>query len=45
MIVRCDMAGGNKELLLAPDAIHTNLHDNFDKIPFDRIEVVQRKPA
>lgn len=28
----------NKELLIVPDADHTDLYDNLDKIPFDRIE-------
>ena len=30
--------GDNKELLIIPGANHTDLYDNFDKIPFDRIE-------
>lgn len=29
----------NKELLLVPDADHTDLYDNLDRIPFDRIGV------
>ena len=32
------LAGGNKELLIVPGANHTDLYDNFDKIPFDKIE-------
>ena len=32
------LAGDNKELLIVPDANHTDLYDNFDKIPFDKIE-------
>ena len=28
----------NKELLLIPDATHTDLYDQKDKIPFDKIE-------
>ena len=28
----------NKELLIIPDATHTDLYDQKDKIPFDRIE-------
>lgn len=28
----------NKELLLIPDAVHTDLYDNLDVIPFDRIQ-------
>lgn len=29
--------GDNKELLIVPDAVHTDLYDNPDKIPFKRI--------
>ena len=32
------LTGGNKELLIVPGGNHTDLYDNFDKIPFDRIE-------
>lgn len=32
------LTGDNKELLIIPGANHTDLYDNFDKIPFDRIE-------
>lgn len=32
------LAGDNKELLIIPDAVHTDLYDNLDFIPFDRIE-------
>lgn len=32
------MKGDNKELLLIPGACHTDLYDNLDAIPFDRIE-------
>lgn len=28
----------NKELMIIPDAVHTDLYDNFDVIPFDKIE-------
>ena len=31
------LKGDNKELLIVPGASHTDLYDNFDKIPFDRI--------
>ena len=37
------LAGGNKELLIVPGASHTDLYDNFDKIPFDRIEAFYRE--
>ena len=32
------LQGGNKELFIVPDAVHTDLYDNLDKIPFDKIE-------
>lgn len=32
------LRGANKELLLIPDAVHTDLYDNLAKIPFDRLE-------
>ncbi len=28
----------NKELMIIPDAVHTDLYDNIDVIPFDKIE-------
>lgn len=28
----------NKELMLIPDAVHTDLYDNLDVIPFDKME-------
>ena len=28
----------NKELLIIPDAVHTDLYDNTDVIPFDKME-------
>lgn len=33
------LQGDNKELLLIPGAVHTDLYDRMDIIPFDRIEV------
>lgn len=30
--------GGNKELLIIPGAVHTDLYDRLDVIPFDKIE-------
>ena len=30
--------GENKELLIIPDAVHTDLYDQMDVIPFDRME-------
>lgn len=32
------LEGNNKELLLIPDAVHTDLYDRMDIIPFDKIE-------
>lgn len=32
------LRGNNKELLLIPGAVHTDLYDRMDIIPFDRIE-------
>lgn len=32
------LQGCNKELYIVPDAVHTDLYDNLDKIPFDKIE-------
>ena len=37
------LAGDNKELLIVPGANHTDLYDNFEKIPFDKIEVFFRE--
>lgn len=31
------LTGDNKELLLIPGAVHTDLYDNLDVIPFDRV--------
>lgn len=31
------LKGNNKELLIVPGANHTDLYDNMDKIPFDKI--------
>ena len=36
------LRGENKELLIIPDANHTDLYDRADKIPFDRIEAFFR---
>ena len=32
------LTGDNKELYIVPDANHTDLYDNMERIPFDRIE-------
>ena len=31
------LKGSNKELLIIPDAVHVDLYDNLDKIPFDEM--------
>lgn len=36
------LKGDNKELMLIPDAVHTDLYDNLDVIPFDKIEQFMR---
>ena len=33
------LKGDNKELIIVPGASHTDLYDQMDKIPFDKIEV------
>lgn len=33
------LKGDNKELVIVPNASHTDLYDQMDKIPFDKIEV------
>ncbi len=33
----------NKELMIIPDAVHTDLYDNLDVIPFEYIEEFIRK--
>lgn len=33
----------NKELMLIPDAVHTDLYDNLDVIPFDRMQAFFEK--
>lgn len=32
------LTGDNKELVIIPNANHTDLYDNMDKIPFDKLE-------
>lgn len=32
------LKGDNKELMLIPDAVHTDLYDRMDVIPFDKME-------
>ena len=33
----------NKELMIIPGAVHTDLYDNLEVIPFDKIEDFIRK--
>ena len=35
--------GNNKELLIIPDAVHTDLYDRKEIIPFDKIEEFIKK--
>lgn len=37
------LKGDNKELLLIPGAVHTDLYDRMDIIPFDKLEAFFRK--
>ena len=37
------LKGDNKELMIIPGASHTDLYDNLDKIPFDKIEQFYRE--
>ena len=37
------LKGDNKELLIVPGANHTDLYDNMEKIPFDKIEAFYKE--
>ena len=37
------LQGENKELLIIPDAVHTDLYDRMDVIPFDKMELFFKK--
>ncbi len=37
------LTGDNKELLIIPGAVHTDLYDNKSVIPFDKVEVFYRE--
>ena len=37
------LTGDNKELMIIPDAVHTDLYDRMDVIPFDKMEAFFRK--
>lgn len=36
------LTGGNKELLIIPGAVHADLYDRTDIIPFDKLETFFR---
>ncbi len=38
-----NLKGDNKELLVIPDAVHTDLYDRMDVIPFDKLESFYRE--
>lgn len=38
-----NLRGDNKELLIIPNAVHTDLYDNLEIIPFDKIEAFFNK--
>lgn len=37
-IVKDNLYTDNKEMLIIPDAVHTDLYDQVDMIPFDKME-------
>lgn len=37
------LKGDYKRLLIVPGAVHTDLYDNLEKIPFDQIEAFFRE--
>lgn len=37
------LTGDNKELMIIPDAVHTDLYDIKEIIPFDKVEAFIRK--
>ena len=41
-MVKDNPYAGNKELLIVPGAVHTDLYDRTDKIPFDKMEAFFR---
>ncbi|MDE6664786.1 MAG: alpha/beta hydrolase [Ruminococcus sp.] len=38
-----NLKGDNKELMIIPDAVHTDLYDRMDVIPFDKLESFYRE--
>ena len=37
------LQGDNKQLLILPDTVHTDLYDRLDKIPFDKLTAFYRQ--
>ncbi len=37
------LTGNNKELYIVPNAVHTDLYDQLDKIPFDKIDTFYKQ--
>ena len=37
------LTGDNKELLIIPGAVHTDLYDNKSVIPFDKVEAFYKE--
>ncbi|MDE6665476.1 MAG: alpha/beta hydrolase, partial [Ruminococcus sp.] len=38
-----NLKGDNKELMIIPNAVHTDLYDRMDIIPFDKLETFYRE--
>ncbi len=38
-----NLKGNNKELMIIPDAVHTDLYDRMEVIPFDKLESFYRE--
>ena len=39
-MIKSSKYAANKELLTIPDAVHTDLYDNLDVIPFDKMQKI-----
>ena len=44
-MIKSSKYAANKELLTIPDAVHTDLYDNLDVIPFDKMQVTVQNPS
>ena len=40
LMIKSSKYDANKELLTIPDAVHTDLYDNLDVIPFDKMQKI-----